>query len=133
MRRLIKAASSSATLSGSLLTLKPSLKAILEIGMSSCDAPLSVSFRFIAARERRWIFSCDERTNRREQELSEAAAVKITPALLVLDHHRHRYKTGESELLYPSVLRLQRRHFRRVQIAFRIDGQVVQRTELSRS
>ena len=54
-------------------------------------------------------------------------------ALLVLDHQRHRYKTREGELLDPSILGLQRRHLRRVQIAFRIDGQMVQRTELSLS
>ena len=53
--------------------------------------------------------------------------------LLILGHHRHRYKTGEGEPLDPSVLGLQRGHFRRVQIAFRIDGQVVQGTKLSRS
>src|SRR5262245_8712439 len=54
-------------------------------------------------------------------------------SLLVLDHYRRRYKTRERELLDPSVFGLQRRHFRRVEIAFRIHGQVVQRTELSRS
>src|SRR5439155_22092133 len=54
-------------------------------------------------------------------------------SLLVFDYHRHRYKTGEGELLDPSVLRFQRRYFRRVQVAFRIDGQVVQGAELSLS
>src|SRR5437588_9440927 len=58
---------------------------------------------------------------------------RLETALLVLDHHRQRYKTGERESLDPSVLGFQRRYFRCVQIAFRIDGQVVQRTELSRS
>ena len=61
------------------------------------------------------------------------AVAQPSRSLLVLDHHRHRYKTREGELLDASVFGLQRRNFRRVQIAFRIHGQVVQRTELSRS
>src|SRR5262245_12339955 len=59
---------------------------------------------------------------------------KLRPArsLLILDHSRHRYETGEGELLDSPVLGLQRGHFRCVQIALRIDGQMVQRAELSR-
>ena len=50
--------------------------------------------------------------------------------LVILDYPRL-YKTREGELLDPSVLGLQRRDFRGVQIAFRSDGQVAQRTELN--
>src|SRR5262249_15734307 len=76
--------------------------------------------------------ACNRIRGGQPRRVSPSAAF-FRQSLLVLVHNRHRYKTGEGELLDPSVLGLQRRHFRRIEIAFRIDGQVVQRTKLSRS
>ena len=59
-----------------------------------------------------------------------AEAKRLSKDLLVLGHPRHRYKTCERELLYSPVLRLQRGYFSCVQIAFRIDRQMVKSTEL---